>query len=288
MTMTEPTTPVAEQPGAELVEMAWDPITRIVGSLGIYAKVDFKNRRVAECYSTSSVFRGYSIFMKGKDPRDAHFITSRICGICGDNHAACSVYNQNMAYGVRPPHLGEWIMNRAQIPVKEYEQLATRFNPVKFDADAWVKLAQDAGMKYIVITSKHHDGFALFDAHEASFVDASDAMEFRLHRRLAYNLRTIHEGRYLWATNRQAESGAVRERCMADNTLWVQELVGAPVKSVVWGHNAHVGFDVFVGGGVMMGGHIREAIGNAYRAIGFSFTRGTLTAIGDEDDAAVA
>ncbi|MDQ3783209.1 MAG: nickel-dependent hydrogenase large subunit [Actinomycetota bacterium] len=95
----------------DLVEMAWDPITRIVGSLGIYTKIDFKNKRVAECYSTSSVFRGYSIFMKGKDPRDAHFITSRICGICGDNHATCSVYNQNMAYGVAPPHLGEWIIN---------------------------------------------------------------------------------------------------------------------------------------------------------------------------------
>jgi hydrogenase large subunit len=49
--------------------------------------------------------------MKGKDPRDAHFITSRICGICGDNHAICSVYAQNMAYGVKTPHLGEWIMN---------------------------------------------------------------------------------------------------------------------------------------------------------------------------------
>jgi hydrogenase large subunit len=94
-----------------LVEMAWDPITRIVGSLGIYTKIDFKQKTVAECYSTSSVFRGYSIFMKGKDPRDAHFITSRICGICGDNHATCSVYAQNMAYGVKPPPLGEWILN---------------------------------------------------------------------------------------------------------------------------------------------------------------------------------
>ncbi|MFN2490879.1 MAG: nickel-dependent hydrogenase large subunit [Actinomycetota bacterium] len=97
--------------GDGLVEMAWDPITRIVGSLGIYTKIDFKQKRVAECYSTSSIFRGYSIFMKGKDPRDAHFITSRICGICGDNHATCSVYAQNMAYGARPPHLGEWIIN---------------------------------------------------------------------------------------------------------------------------------------------------------------------------------
>ncbi len=94
-----------------VVEMAWDPITRIVGNLGIYTKIDFDNREVAECKSTSSLFRGYSVFMKGKDPRDAHFITSRICGICGDNHAVCSVYAQNMAYGVKTPHLGEWIMN---------------------------------------------------------------------------------------------------------------------------------------------------------------------------------
>ena len=94
-----------------LVEVAWDPITRIVGSLGIYTKIDFKQRIVTECRSTSSIFRGYSIFMKGKDPRDAHFITSRICGICGDNHATCSCYCQNMAYGVKPPHIGEWIVN---------------------------------------------------------------------------------------------------------------------------------------------------------------------------------
>src|SRR5437879_961457 len=58
--------------------------------------------------------------------------------------------------------IGEWIMNRAKIPVTEYEQLATQFNPVKFNAEAWVKVAQDAGMKYIVITSKHHDGFAMY------------------------------------------------------------------------------------------------------------------------------
>ena len=91
--------------------MAWDPITRIVGSLGIYTKIDFGKGKVAECHSTSSIFRGYSIFMKGKDPRDAHFITSRICGICGDNHATCSCYAQNMAYGVQPPALGEQIVN---------------------------------------------------------------------------------------------------------------------------------------------------------------------------------
>ena len=84
-------------------EMSWDPITRIVGSLGIHTEIDFTNQQVMKCYSTSMVFRGFDIFMKGIDPRDAHFITSRICGICGDNHCTCSCLNQNMAYGVKPP-----------------------------------------------------------------------------------------------------------------------------------------------------------------------------------------
>lgn len=101
----------AKPESGNLVEMNWDPITRIIGNLGIYTKIDFDNKEVVECKSTSSIFRGYSVFMKGKDPRDAHFITSRICGICGDNHATCSVYAQNMAYGVRMPHLAEWIYN---------------------------------------------------------------------------------------------------------------------------------------------------------------------------------
>ncbi|MBM3854147.1 MAG: alpha-L-fucosidase, partial [Verrucomicrobia bacterium] len=58
--------------------------------------------------------------------------------------------------------IGEWIMNRAKIPVREYEQLAQRFNPTKFDAEAWAQLAVDAGMKYVVFDCKHHDGFALY------------------------------------------------------------------------------------------------------------------------------
>jgi hydrogenase large subunit len=111
MTTTLPEQTKASTGGKDLVEMSWDPITRIVGSLGIYTKIDFANQTVAECHSTSSIFRGYSIFMKGKDPRDAHFITSRICGICGDNHATCSCYTQQMAYGVKPPNLGEWLVN---------------------------------------------------------------------------------------------------------------------------------------------------------------------------------
>jgi alpha-L-fucosidase len=87
--------------------------------------------------------------------------------------------------GKRIPGLGEWIMNRARIPVAEYEGLAKQFNPVKFDADEWVQLAQDAGMKYMVITSKHHDGFALFDSKVTKW-DIVDATPF--HRDLLKEL----------------------------------------------------------------------------------------------------
>jgi alpha-L-fucosidase len=72
-------------------------------------------------------------------------------------------------------HGGEWIMNRAKISVADYHQVASKFNPVKYDPDAWVKMAKEAGMKYIVITAKHHDGFALFNskASKWNIVDAT-------------------------------------------------------------------------------------------------------------------
>jgi len=73
--------------------------------------------------------------------------------------------------------IGEWIMFREKIPVQDYAQLANRFNPVKFDANAWAQLAQDAGMKYVVITSKHHDGFAMYGS-KASPYNIVDATPF--------------------------------------------------------------------------------------------------------------
>ncbi len=74
--------------------------------------------------------------------------------------------------------IGEWIMNRAKIPVAEYEQLAAQFNPVNFNADEWVKMAEDAGMKYIVITSKHHDGFAMYHSAVSKY-NVVDATPFK-------------------------------------------------------------------------------------------------------------
>ncbi len=72
---------------------------------------------------------------------------------------------------------GEWIMDRAMIPVAAYAAYAKDFNPVKFDADAWVRIAKGAGMKYLVITAKHHDGFAMYPSKVSPF-NLRDATPF--------------------------------------------------------------------------------------------------------------
>lgn len=64
---------------------------------------------------------------------------------------------------------GEWVMNERQIPVNDYEKLPAFFNPIAFDAKAWVSMAKNAGMKYITITSKHHDGFAMYDSKVSDY-----------------------------------------------------------------------------------------------------------------------
>ena len=73
------------------------------------------------------------------------------------------------------PGRGEWVMYQEQIPAKEYAKLADKFNPKKFDADAWVSLAKEAGMKYMVLTTRHHDGFCLFDSKVSDFTSVKTA-----------------------------------------------------------------------------------------------------------------
>jgi len=70
--------------------------------------------------------------------------------------------------------IGEWIQKNGQIPAEEYQKFAKQFNPVQFDAKTWVSLMKEAGMKYMVITSKHHDGFALWDSKVSDY----DIVEF--------------------------------------------------------------------------------------------------------------
>lgn len=80
--------------------------------------------------------------------------------------------------GRKVPGIGEWVMEKAHIPVSEYDNLAGQFNPVRFNADEWVRIAKNAGMKYIVITSKHHDGFCLWDSKVSGY-DIMDATPFK-------------------------------------------------------------------------------------------------------------
>ena len=80
--------------------------------------------------------------------------------------------------GKRADQTGEWIMEWANIPRADYEKFATQFNPMKFAAKEWVQIAKNAGMKYIVITSKHHDGFAMYNSKVSNY-DIVDATPYR-------------------------------------------------------------------------------------------------------------
>ncbi|MGJ7032143.1 alpha-L-fucosidase [Niabella hirudinis] len=73
---------------------------------------------------------------------------------------------------------GEWIMHQARIPVNEYRAVAHSFNPVNFNAGEWAQLAKDAGIKYMVITAKHHEGFSMFDSKVTDF-DIVDATPYK-------------------------------------------------------------------------------------------------------------
>ena len=79
--------------------------------------------------------------------------------------------------GEQIPHIGEWIMLNAKIPVDEYKAFAKEFNPVKYNPEDWAKLAKKAGMRYMVITSKHHEGFALFPSAVTDW-DVADATPY--------------------------------------------------------------------------------------------------------------
>ena len=72
---------------------------------------------------------------------------------------------------------GEWVMDHDKLPISEYAKLPPRFNPTRFDAVAWVKLARSAGAKYITVTAKHHDGFCMF-ASSLTDYDIVDATPF--------------------------------------------------------------------------------------------------------------
>ncbi len=135
----------------------------------------------------------------------------------------------------------EWIRTTAQIPLEEYDKLAPRFNPVKFDAEAWAQMAKDAGMKYLVITSKHHDGFCLFDSKHTDFDVKSTPFQRDIMKELAeacrkadikmcwyHSIMDWHHPDYLprreWEKSRSTE-GANFERYIQHMKAQLKELV---------------------------------------------------------------
>jgi len=96
----------------------FDPVTRVAGALAFHTVVDLENRKVLETDSMATLFRGYEVILKGRDPRDAIYISSRACGVCGGVHSACSALALEMAFGVAPPPLG--IVARNLLSALEY------------------------------------------------------------------------------------------------------------------------------------------------------------------------
>lgn len=97
-----------------LKEVSIDPVTRVAGALAFHSVVDLDQRRVEDAHSMATLFRGYEIIIIGRDPRDAIFLSSRACGVCGGVHANCSAEAIEMAFGVAPPPMGLVVRNLGQ------------------------------------------------------------------------------------------------------------------------------------------------------------------------------
>lgn len=87
-------------------ELTIDPVTRVAGALGFHTQCDLTERKVVEAHSYATLFRGYEVILKGRDPRDAIDISSRACGVCGGVHSTCASLALEMAFPVKPPPLG--------------------------------------------------------------------------------------------------------------------------------------------------------------------------------------
>lgn len=95
----------------QLADVDFDPVTRVAGALAFHSTVDLKDRKVVDTRSMATLFRGYEVILRGRDPRDAAFISSRACGVCGGVHATASALSIEMALGIKPPPMGIVVRN---------------------------------------------------------------------------------------------------------------------------------------------------------------------------------
>ena len=150
----------------------FDPVTRVAGALAFHATVDLQNRKVLEAFSMATLFRGYEVILKGRDPRDAIFISSRACGVCGGVHATCASLAIEMAFGIKPPPLGIVIRNLAlsmefvwdnimhlfMLAGPDYsEEMVKRTNPSLWDRATRAKTRHEDQHGYKTIGALMHD-----------------------------------------------------------------------------------------------------------------------------------
>ena len=95
----------------QLADVDFDPVTRVAGALAFHSTVDLKQGQVLEANAMATLFRGYEVILRGRDPRDAAFISSRACGVCGGVHSTASALSVEMALGIKPPPLGIVVRN---------------------------------------------------------------------------------------------------------------------------------------------------------------------------------
>ncbi|WP_034272079.1 nickel-dependent hydrogenase large subunit [Haloechinothrix halophila] len=98
-----------------------DPVTRVAGALAVNVTADLDNRVYLDARSQATLFRGYEVILMGRDPRDAIFVSSRACGVCGGVHSHCSAYAIEMAMGLRPPPLGTVVRNMQEAAEMGYD-----------------------------------------------------------------------------------------------------------------------------------------------------------------------
>ena len=102
-------------------ELNMDPVTRVAGALAVNVTADLGNGRYLDARSQATLFRGYEVITMGRDPRDAVFITSRACGVCGGVHSHCSVEAIEMAMGIHPPPLGTVVRSMGEAAEMGYD-----------------------------------------------------------------------------------------------------------------------------------------------------------------------
>ncbi|MDP8908597.1 MAG: nickel-dependent hydrogenase large subunit [Chloroflexota bacterium] len=102
-------------------DMNMDPVTRIAGAMAINVTADLEEGRHLDAHAVAPLFRGYEVIAMGRDPRDATFITSRACGVCGGVHAHASAYATEMAMGLAPPPLGTVVRNLGEAAEMGYD-----------------------------------------------------------------------------------------------------------------------------------------------------------------------